>query len=448
MMRIISVTITALFMCFQNISGQPLIVDEVVAVVGDKRILFSDIEQNYLQLKMQGERVDESTRCTILEQMLVQKLLLNQSEVDSIAITDSEVEGELDGRMQYFINAIGSQEKLEEYFSKTTLEIKQDLRDEIRDDLMTRKMRNKITEDISVTPSEVRAYFKSLPEDSLPYINAEVEYNQILIYPKSNEQSIIDVREKLLGIRERITNGESFATLAVIYSEDPGSALKGGDIGWMAKAALDPEYAKAAFALKKGMISKIVESSFGFHLIQCLDRTEDRVYTRHILLQPTISADERRQTSSRLDSIVRLVRLDSLKFNVAAMKYSQDEDSRLNGGQTVNPYKGGTRWEMDEFEPTEYDIINRLKVGEISDPYESTDKKGKLAYKVIWLKERTNPHVGNLKDDYNLFKSRALQKKEDEIVNNWVEDKIKTTYVRIKDKYASCSYSIKGWLKS
>jgi len=431
-----------------DVTGQRKIVDEVVAVVGDKRILYSDIEQNYLQMKAQGESLDENAKCGILENLLIQKLLLNQSEVDSLEITESQVEGELDSRMQYFVNAMGSEEKLQDYFKKSILEIKEDLRDEIRQLLLTNQMRAKITEGISVTPSEVRNHFKSLPEDSLPYINAEVEYNQILIHPKSNEPAIIEVREKLLNIRERIQKGESFATLAVIYSEDPGSAIKGGDIGWLAKSELDPEYAKAAFALKKGAVSKIVESSFGFHLIQCLERTEDRIHTRHILLRPKISVQEKQDAIGRLDSIVRLIRLDSLKFDVAAMRYSEDEDTRVNGGQTVNRFKGGTRWGMDEFQPAEYNIINSLKIGEISDPYESIDGKGKLTYKVIWLKNRTNPHVGNLKEDYNLFKDRALQKKQHEIINQWVEEKIKTTYIKISEKFKTCPYSLQGWLKS
>jgi peptidyl-prolyl cis-trans isomerase SurA len=446
MMRILFLFFLALICSFQNLPGQARIIDEVVAVVGDKKILYSDIEQNILQLKEQGDRVDESTKCKALEQMLIQKLLLNQAEVDSIAITDSEIDSELDSRMQYFINAFGSQQKLEEYFKKSTIEIKQDFRDNIREMVLSRKMSKTITEGISATPSEVRAYYKSLPQDSLPYIDAEVEYNQILVYPKSTEQAVADVREKLLGIRERITNGESFATLAVIYSED-GSAVKGGDIGWIAKADLDPEYAKAAFALKKGAISRIVESSFGYHLIQCLDKTEDRIHTRHILIKPKVDLEEKNLATARLDSIERLIRLDSLKFDMAAMLFSQDADTKVNGGQAVNPYRGGIRWEMDEFEPKEYEIINKLKVGELSDPYESIDTKGRVVFKVIWLKNRTNPHVGNLKEDYNLFKSKALQIKERDKVNEWVEDKIKTTYIRISGNYSQCSFALQGWMK-
>jgi peptidyl-prolyl cis-trans isomerase SurA len=429
-----------------NISGQAKIIDEVVAVVGDKKILFSDIEKNALQLLQQGDEVNEQTKCSILESMLIQKLLLNQAEVDSIEVTESEINGEIDGRMRYFINIFSSEQKMEDYFQKSVIEIKQDLRDEIRELILSRKMRGNITDNLSVTPSEVRSYFRSLPSDSLPYINAEVEFNQILIYPKSSEQAIADVREKLLSIRERILNGESFVTLAVVHSED-GSAVKGGDIGWLAKTELDPEYAKVAFALKKGAISKIVESSFGFHIIQCLDKTEDRIHTRHIVLKPRISLDEKNVTIGRLDSIIRLVRLDSMKFETAALRFSQDKDTRLSGGQAVNPFRGGIRWQMDEFEPREYEIINDLKVGEISDPYESIDNQGRPVFKVIWLKNRTNPHVGNLKEDYYLFKEKAMSIKENEKVNEWVADKIKVTYIRISDKYEKCSFKISGWFK-
>lgn len=447
-MKYISFLLTVFFLLLGSFAanGQPIVIDEVIAIVGDKKVLHSDIEKAILQMKEQGEQVSAQTRCMVLEQLLTQKLLMNQAEVDSLVVTDAQIEGELDSRMQYFVNVFGTQEKLESYFNKSVIEIKQDSREEIREMLLSREMRRKITEGLSVTPSEVKAYYRDLPQDSLPYIDAEVEFNQILIYPRSSEQAIIDAREKLLNIREKILNGESFVTQAVINSED-GSAIRGGDIGWMAKAELDPEYAKAAFALKKGAISKIVESSFGFHLIQCIDKTEDRIHTRHILVKPKVDPEEAKVAIARLDSIVRLVRLDSLKFEDAAKMHSEDEDTRISGGQAVNNMRGGVRWELDEFQPQEFKIINNLKIGEISDPYETIDTKGKVVYKVIWLKKRTNPHVGNLKEDYNLFKNRTMQIKEQERVNEWLEDKIKTTYIRIAENYTTCNFSIKGWLK-
>lgn len=430
--------------CFsQLVSAQEKIVDEVVAVLGDKKILYSDIQKNLLQLQESGEKIDSKTPCIILEQLLVQKLLVNQAEVDSIEITESQVENELQQRMQYFINMWGSQEKLESYWGKSIIEIKKDTREEVRDLLLIREMRRKVTEGITVTPAQVRAYYKSLPKDSIPYINAEVEYNQILIYPKSSEQAILDVREKLLDIRKRIIAGESFATLAVINSED-GSATRGGDIGWVSKSDVDPEYAKAAFALKKGAISRIVETAFGYHLIQCIDKTDDRVHTRHIIIKPKISYTEKEMAIARMDSIIRLVRLDSLKFNEAAQRFSQDEKSRISGGQAVNP-RGGARWKLDEFSPKEYEIINKMKVGEISAPYETIDEKGNIVFKAIWLKNRTNPHVGNLEEDFFLFKTAAMQKLENEKVNEWVKNKAKTTYIKISGGFEKCTFTVDNW---
>jgi peptidyl-prolyl cis-trans isomerase SurA len=450
MIRTINLTFLSLILSCYVANGQSRIIDEVIAVVGDKRILYSEIEQNYQQLKMQGDEVNENTRCQIFEQLLTQKLFLNQAEIDSLEVTDAQVNNELNQRMQYFTSVLGSEQKLEEYFNKSIIEMKQDLYGEIRDQLLTQQMQSKITEGISVTPSDVKAYYKSLPQDSLPYIDAEVEYNQILLYPKSGEQSIIESREKLLGIRERIMNGESFTTMAVLYSEDAATALKGGELGSYTKADLtnyDPEYAKAAFALKKGGISKIVESALGFHLIQCIDQTENRINTRHILIMPKISADEKRKALSLCDSIVRLIRLDSLKFETAASRFSQDEDTKVNGGQVVNLNRGGARWKMEEFNPTESRIIDNLKIGEISDPFETIDNKGKAAFKIIWLKSRTNPHRGNLKDDYNVFKSRALQIEQNRVINEWIEEKIKTTFIRLADVYAQCPFMVKGWTK-
>lgn len=430
--------------CFsQLVSAQEKIIDEVVAVLGDKKILYSDIQKNLLQMQESGEKTDAKTSCNILEQLLVQKLLVNQAEVDSIEITENQVENELQQRMQYFINMWGSQEKLESYWGKSIIEIKKDTREEVRDLLLIREMRRKITEGITVTPAQVRAYYKNLSKDSVPYINAEVEYNQILIYPKSSEQAIIDVREKLLEIRKRIIAGESFATLAVINSED-GSATRGGDIGWISKSDVDPEYAKAAFALKKGAVSRIVQTAFGYHLIQCIDKTDDRVHTRHIIIKPKISFEEKQIAIARMDSIIRLVRLDSLKFNEAALRFSQDEKSRISGGQAVNP-RGGARWKLDEFSPKEYEIINNLKVGEISAPYETIDEKGNIVFKVIWLKNRTNPHVGNLEEDFSLFKTAAMEKLENEKVNEWVKNKAKTTYIKISGGFEKCAFSIDTW---
>jgi len=436
-------------MIFSCLAGksQVKMIDQVVAVVGDKRILFSDVEQQYYQLIAQEEKTTAETRCQIFEQLLIQKLLVNQAQVDSIEITESQVDANLDSRMRYFVNMMGSEQKLEDYFNKSILEIKDDFRDDIREQMLTERMKEEITGSISVTPSEVRSFYRSLPQAEIPYVESEVEINQILVYPKYGEKGVFEVREKLLAIRQRIVDGENFATLAVLYSEDPQSATRGGDIGWVNKTDVDPEYAKAAFGLKKGAVSKIVESSFGFHIIQTLDRTEDRIHTRHIIMRPKLTPDIKQQAFSRLDSILFLVKSDSLTFERAAMIFSEDKDTRLNGGQVVNP-KGGPRWNMDELTPQDYSVVKNMTAGELSAPFESIDKDRKTVFKILLLKKRTNPHVANPVDDFNLLKEMAMQKKQEEIVNNWVEDKMRTTFIRIDPEYRNCKFSIKGWLKS
>ena len=427
--------------------SQPRVIDQVIAVVGDKRILYSDVEGQYYQLIAQGEKPTSETRCQIFEQLLIQKLLLNQAEVDSIEILETQVDVALDERMRYFVNMIGSEQKLEDYFKKSTLEIKEDFRDAIREQMLTDKMRNELTGSISVTPSEVKSFYKTLPQAEIPYIESEIEISQISVYPKYGEKAVFEMREKLLAIRQRILDGENFATLAVLYSEDPGTATRGGDVGWSAKAELDPEYAKAAFGLKKGSVSKIVESSFGYHIIQCMDRTEDRVQTRHILMKPKITSLEEKEALARVDSILFLIRSDSLTFEQAAMLYSEDKDSKLNGGQVVNP-RGGARWKTDDIDSRDYAIIKNMNVGEFSAAFASMDTKGKPVIKVLLLKKRTGPHVANPEDDFNQLKEMAAQKKQIEIVNKWVEEKIQTTFIRIDPEYRNCKFTIKGWLKS
>jgi peptidyl-prolyl cis-trans isomerase SurA len=432
---------------FIRLNCQTKIVDEIVATVGDKKILYSDIEREYYQVLAQGQDPTPDLRCNILEGLLTQKLMVNQAEVDSIEVTDLQVEMSLDQRMQYFIGQIGSEEKLEEYFNKSVIEIKEDNRDAIREQILTESMRSQIVKDLKITPSEIRAFYRNMPGDSIPYIDAQVEVSQIVLYPESSDEAVLEVRERLLDLRQRIINGENFATLAVLYSEDPGSAAKGGDIGYVYKSEVDPEYAKAAAGLKTGQVSRIVESEFGYHLIQLLDRAGDRIHTRHILMKPRISAEEKIRTQERLDSIVTLIRLDSTKFETAAMLYSGDKDTRLNGGQMINPQTGNARFALDQFETRDYIVINKLSVGEISGSYESVDNKGKVIFKVIKLKSRSNPHVANLKEDYSLFKQMTAANKENEIFMKWISDKIKTTYIKVNDKFKDCSFAMDGWVK-
>ncbi len=424
-----------------QLSAQPYIVDKVVGVVGKSAILYSDVEEQYLQLMAQREKPE---KCMIFEDLLAQKLMVNQAEKDSVEVSFAEVEMELEQRISYFIQQIGSEDKLVAYFGKSILEIKDDMREPIREQLLMQRMQSEIVKDISITPNEVKTFYNKLNKDSLPYIDSQVELSQILIYPESDQEAVFAVREKLLGLRERILNGESFATMAVLYSDCP-SAPNGGDIGWANKADLDPAYAKAAMALKKDQVSKIVESSFGYHIIQLMDKTDDRVRTRHILMKPKVSPMAKQKAISQLDSIARLIRQDSLKFEIAARLFSQDDDTRVGGGLKVNPATLSTQFLVTDFETSEYYVIRNLQVGEISKPYEATDEKGRTVYKIVKLKSRTEPHVANLKLDYDLLQNMALQEKQINSVDEWIKIKAKDIYIRLEPPYSNCQFRLDVW---
>ena len=429
-----------------GLSGQSLILDRVVAVVGEFVILQSDIESLKLQNKAQGISLPGDEKCAILENFLGEKLLLNQAKIDSIEISESSVEMELDNRLNYFISMIGSPEALEEYFGKSILEIKEDMRSAVRDASITRQMQSTITGEVTVTPSEIQEYYNGLSKDSIPYIDSKVEISQIVQYPPVDEAAVFEVKQKLLDLRRRILDGEKFTTLAVLYSEGP-SASKGGEIGFMGKGELDSEYAKAAFSLKAGGVSTIVESSFGYHIIQLIERREERVNTRHILMKPKVKSESIRATTRKLDSIANLVRTDSVEFDLAARIYSQDKNTAVNGGIMVNPATNTTAFTLDELQPAEFIAIRDLKVGEITEAFKSEDENGKEVYKIVRLRNRSSPHRANLKEDYIVLKEMALGMKKKEVFQLWIDEKIEETYVSVDNSFAGCQFSRKRWVK-
>lgn len=424
--------------------SRKILIDKVVGIVGEYTILQSDIENQYLQLRMQGIS-DPNLRCEILKEFMEQKLLLNQAKIDSIEVSESSVEMQLEQRLAFFISQIGSQEELEEYFNKSILEIKDDLRTVLRDQMITQQMQQTITGDVTITPSEVRKFYNNLPVDSIPYIDAQVELQQIVIYPPLGEEAIFEVKERLLDLRKRIMEGESFETLAILYSEGP-SASNGGDIGFSGKGELDPAYAKEAWGLKKGGVSKIVESEFGFHIIQMVERRDDRVRTRHILMKPRINLDARQKAMTRLDSITSYIRLDSISFENAARYYSEDKKTAVNKGLMVNPHDNSSQFDLKQLETKDYVIARDLKLGEVSDPYESVDENKKTVYKVLKLKSRTDPHKANLKQDYMLIQNLALQEKRMKVIDEWVVEKQKETYYRIDPSFMECESLKASWI--
>lgn len=423
------------------------VIDQVIAVVGGKIILLSDIEEQYTQLKAQGFESKGDVKCEILEELLFQKLLLNQAELDSIEVTSKEINQTMESRFKYFISQIGSEEKLEEYFGKSILEMKEDFRENIKEQLLTQKMQSKLTDDIKITPSEVRAFFKNIPADSLPYINTEFELQQIVLVPKISDEEKLLIREKLNEFRERVINGDKFSTLAVLYSEDPGSAKKGGELGFVSRTDLVPEFAAVAFNLKDGEVSRIVETEFGYHIIQLIEKKGELVNVRHILLSPKPSVEKMMEIEKRLDSISTQIRENKITFEDAADKFSDDEKSKYNGGLMSNPYTGNTRFEANQLDQYSYYAVKDLNTGEISKVLQTRDDRGKIVYKIYKLKTKTKPHKANLKDDYQRIQDIALENKKQKEIDEWSSKKINNTYIHIDPSFGNCSFRLKGWLK-
>lgn len=427
--------------------SQEKVLDQVLSVVGSKVILLSDVESQYHQLKLQGYESSGDAKCEIFEELLFQKLLLNQAELDSIEVTGKEVNSAIDSRFKYFISQIGSEEKLEEYFGKSMVEMKEDLRDNIKEQLLTQKMQSKITDDIKITPSEVKSYMKEIPVDSIPFINTELEIQQIAMYPVITEEEKLAVKEKLNEFRERILNGDKFSTLAVLYSEDPGSAKKGGELGLVSRSELVPEFAAVAFNIKEGEVSRIVETEFGYHILQLIEKKGELVNVRHILLSPKASFEQMLNLEKKLDSIAYDIRNGTITFEVAADKYSEDSQSKYNGGLMTNPYTGTSKFETGQIDPTSYYTIKDLDIGEVSKTFQTRDEKGKIVFKFMKVKSKSKPHKANLKDDYQRIQDDALANKKQNAVDSWVVKKLETTYIHIDESYNNCNFKNKNWVK-
>ena len=432
-----------LFQLFEA-AGQPLtgtVIDEVVAVVGKEYILFSDIEQQYLQMKLQSQvhNSEEFTRCMILESMLFEKLLLHQAEIDSVETTPEQVESELDRRMRYFISQFGTQEKMEQFYDKTVNDFKNDLREVITKQIKIEKVQQSITENAAVSPADVRKYFKSIPRDSIPLIPSIVEISQIVKKPVITPEEKFEVKERLLGYRKRIINGESFEALARLYSEDPGSARQGGDIGLRGRGELYPEFEAVAFKLEPDEISDIVESEAGYHIIQGIERRGDFVRVRHILLKPKVSPFEMEKARIYLDSVAQLIKHDSISYDDAFIKFSTDP-SRNNAGNLINPNTGSIQWSPEELDPKVFFVIDKLDVGVVSVPVIMQDEQGVEAYRLLYLRKRTQPHRANLEEDYDQIQNWALNKAKGEMVQKWINNNARKAYIRIDEKYSNCDF--------
>ncbi len=423
-----------------NTVAQPLVIDRVIGVVGDFNILQSDIEQDYLQMKMSGRYVGPTARCEIYDSFIERKLLMTQAKIDSVEVGPDMVEMQMESRLSYFLGQFGSEEEMQDYFNKSIFDIKDDLREAIQEQMITDDVRQTIIADVSTTPSDVKSFYRSMETDSIPYINTEVELAQIVAYPKYSDEAVFLLKERLLELRKRVQDGEDFGTLAILYSEAPEAARR-GEIGFMMRSQLDKEYANAAWALKPGQVSKIVESSFGYHIIQMIERRGDMANTRHILMNPKADANAKQKALYKLDSLKTVVEADSLTFDWAAKRYSEDRETSVNGGLLVNPQTQASTFQLDQLPTKDYYMIRNMQVEDISEPYESTDHSHKLCYKLIFLKTRTEPHRANLKQDYMLLQDLALMNKKMDVMKSWYAEKKENTYIRRDPAYNNCPES-------
>jgi peptidyl-prolyl cis-trans isomerase SurA len=442
--------LTALILTgYQPAGAQDNVIDEVVWVVGDEPILRSEVENQRLQSQLEGIKFDGDPYCVIPEQLAIQKLYLHQADLDSIDVDESEIVTTVDRQLNRSIAFYGSKEKLEEYARKPISRLREMWREQARVQNIMGEVQRNLIGDVKVTPAEIRQYYKSLPEDSIPTIPGEVEVEIITVEPNYDQEEVEAIKERLRGFTERINNGESFATLALMYSEDRGTSRVGGEMGFMGKAELVPEFANVAFSLSDPKrVSKIVETEYGFHIIQLIEKLGDRINCRHILLKPRISAVERNKALQRLDSIADLIRNQKLTFGEAAQYYSADKDTRKNGGLMVNPQTLTSRFKLEELPQDVGKAVYQMNVGEISAPFTMRlENKDKEICAIIRVKTKTKPHKASLTEDFQALKDLLLEKKRNDIIDEWIKAKQAKTYIRISENWRNCTFKYPGWIR-
>jgi len=446
--KTIIVIVLSCFAAFTAVA-QPKSIDGVIAVVGDHIISQSELEEQFATALSSDQSINEDSRCAIFEELLFQKLLLNQAEDDSLYVTDDQIRSEIDRRLRFFISQFGSKEKLEAFYEKSVEEIREEFYDLIERQLLIQQMQGEVTKGVEVTPKEIRAFYASFPKDSLPKIPAEVEIAQIFIKPPVAQEEVARVKDKLREFRQRVTDGEDFGTLAYLYSEDPGSASENGELGFMTRGALVPEFAAAAFNLEPGEMSGIVETEYGYHLIQAVERRGQEANVRHILLIPKVKTTDMIYANTKADSVYNLIVNDSLTFEEAAKLFSDDEESNKVGGSMSNPITGGVRFTMNDLrqiDPNMLLVLDDLKEGDVSQPELSTRRDGSKGYRILKLKLYSEAHTANLERDYQRISQVATARKEAEVIQKWVNSHINSYYLSIDESFQSCTFEY-DWLK-
>ena len=427
------------------------VVDEVIWVVGDEAILKSDVEAMRIQGQQEGLRWAGDPDCSIPEQIAVQKLYLNQAIIDSVEVTEAEISQGVEQYIENMVSMIGSREKLEEYHKKSMSQIRADLRESYRERQMVQGMQQKLVKDIAVSPAEVRRYFKDLPQDSIPFVPTEVEVQIITQQPRIEQEEINRVKEELRDYTERINKGEaSFQTLARLYSEDPGTARRGGELDYTGRGTLDPAFANVAFGLtdpKK--VSKIVESEFGYHIIQLIDKRGDKIKVRHILRKPVVSDSSVVKAINRLDSIRSSIVAGEFPFEAGASLLSDDKDTRNNNGLMANITQEGrtSRFKLADLPSEIAKTVDTLQIGGISKPFQMINERGKTVCAIVKLKNRTQGHKATITEDFQVMKNLVLNKRREQVLHDWLVKRIKSTYVRVNDRYRDCQFEYEGWVR-
>ena len=429
-------------------TAQNNIVEEVAWTIGDQPIYKSEIEELYQQLLYERTPINGDPYCVIPERLAIEKLFLHQADIDTVEVQESMVSQQVDSWINYLVTNIGTKEKVEEYFRKSIPELREWRGDQLRNQSRVDMVKRNMVKDIKITPSDVQRYYQQLPEDSIPFVPLQVEVQIITINPVIPREEIDDVKARLREYSDRVVNGEtSFSTLATLYSEDPGSALHGGEIGFMGRSHLEPEYAAVAFNLNDPKkVSKIVETQYGYHIIQLIEKRGDRINTRHILLRPKVAQEDLRKAQVRLDSVVTQMRDGKFTFEDATSIISQDKDTRFSRGTMTNDQNGTTRFEMSQLPQEIAKVVDKLEPGEISDAFVMMDpKRNREVVAIVKLTQRIPAHKANLADDFQTIKQICENAAQEKIVKDWLKKKIKDTYVRIEDNWSDCTFENEGW---
>ena len=425
--------------CSMIINAQEI--DKIIAIIGDEIVLRSEVENQYLQYISQGVTSNEELRCEILEDLMTQKLLIFSCKQDSISVTKEEIEQEVETRVNYYVDQIGSIEKVEQYFEKDIYQIKKVLSELVEDQFLIQRMQSSITKDVKITPFDVNEFYDKMDKSELPLIEDRYKLSQIIVKPKMSEDQINKLTDRLNAFRKRVLNGEDFKVLAALYSDDPGSANNGGEIGFVSRGTFVPEFEKVAFRLKKGEVSEIVKTNFGYHIIQLIERRGDQVNVRHILLKPKYSSTSLQNARLRIDSIYNKIKNNEISFSQAIKSYS-DDDTKNNNGLLINPSNGSSTYTIAELGSSIKYLIEGLNEDDFTKPVKVESNEGSI-YRILNVVEKISSHTANLDLDYDFFQTQALNFKKQEKLDEWIEKRIKNTYVELKEIDKNCKSSYK-----